>query len=120
VATLPPKTGGIRLEGDKAYISRAKVDSTLADLNNIIQQARMVPNMNNGQVDGFRVFAIAPGSIFQELGLQNGDVISRINGTEVNSVEKAIPMLQLLRTEPSVSIDLVRGGSKKTLNLEIR
>jgi general secretion pathway protein C len=80
----------------------------------------MVPNFENGVVNGFKVFAIKSGSIFQELGLKNGDVIQRINGTEIDSVEKAIPMLQLLKTESAISIDLSRGGAKKTLSIEIR
>ncbi|HLG20179.1 MAG TPA: type II secretion system protein GspC [Bdellovibrionota bacterium] len=116
-----PSAGeGIKHEGDKVIVARAKVDATLGDLNNIIQQARMVPHFEGGQVSGFKVFAIRPGSIFQELGLKNGDVIQRINGAEINTVEKAIPMLQLARTENSLTIDLNRRGQKQTLSIEIR
>jgi general secretion pathway protein C len=116
----PAASGGVKLDGDKAIVSRSMVDSTLGDLNQVIQQARMVPNFSNGKVDGFKIFAIRPGSIFQELGLKNGDVIQRINGTEINSVEKAIPMLQLARNDSQISIDLVRGGTKKSLTIDIR
>lgn len=120
-ATSPTGGGeGVKLVGDKAIVSRAKVDATLGNLNDIIQQARMVPNFEGGTVDGFKVFAIRPGSIFQELGLQNGDVIHRINGTDIDTVEKAIPMLQLARTESSISIDLTRRGQKKTLMIEVQ
>jgi general secretion pathway protein C len=111
---------GIRLEGDKAIVARAKVEATLGDLNQVIQQARMVPNFKGGAVDGFKIFAIRPDSIFSELGIKNGDVIQRINGTEINSVEKAIPMLQLARNENAITIDLTRNGAKKTLSIEIR
>jgi general secretion pathway protein C len=119
-APVPMQPGGVRLEGDKAIVARARVDATLGDLNQVVQQARMVPNFKDGAVDGFKVFAIQPNSIFQQLGLQNGDVIQRINGNEINSVEKAIPMLQLARNESTVTIDLIRGGAKKTLTIEIR
>ena len=47
------------------------------------------------------------------------DVIHRINGNEINSVEKAIPMLQLARNESSITIDLTRRGAKKTLSIDI-
>ncbi|MFH1018160.1 MAG: type II secretion system protein GspC [Pseudomonadota bacterium] len=115
-----PSGAGVRLEGDKAIVARSKVDATLGDLNQVIQQARMVPNFKGGAVDGFKIFAIRPGSIFSELGLQNGDVVERINGTEINSVEKAIPMLQLARNENTITIDLTRNGVKKSLSIEIR
>ncbi len=55
-----------------------------------------------------------------ELGIKNGDIVQRINGTEINSVEKALPMLQLARNESAISIDLIRRGEKKTLSIEIR
>ncbi len=113
-------SGGVRLEGDKAIVARSKVEATLGDLNQVIQQARMVPNFKDGVVDGFKIFAIRPGSIFSDLGLKNGDVIERINGTEINSVEKAIPMLQLARNENTITIDLTRNGAKKTVSIEIR
>ncbi|MCB0327592.1 MAG: PDZ domain-containing protein [Bdellovibrionales bacterium] len=113
-------SSGIRKQGGKIFVTREKVDATLGDLNNVVQQARMVPNFNAGKVDGFKVFGIRGGSIFQELGLKNGDVINQINGTLIDSIEKAIPMLQLLKTESSYSIDVTRGGSKQTLQIEIQ
>ncbi|MEZ4704687.1 MAG: type II secretion system protein GspC [Bdellovibrionota bacterium] len=115
-----PSSGGIRKQGGKIYVTREKVDATLGDLNNVVQQARMVPNFQGGKVDGFKIFGIRGGSIFQELGLKNGDVINQINGTMIDSIEKAIPMLQLLKSESSYSIDITRGGSKQTLQIEIQ
>lgn len=116
-----PGTRGVqKLEDGKLIVTREKVESTLGDLNKIIQQARMVPNYQNGKVNGFKIFAIRSGSVFQELGLKNGDVIHRINGTEIDSVEKAIPMLQLAKTENSIALDLTRRGKKKTISIEIQ
>lgn len=114
------KSGGIKRVGNKSVISRNKVDDVLQNLNKILQQSRMVPNFKNGVVNGFKIFAIKRGSIFQELGLKNGDVVQRINGTDIDTVEKALPMLQLLQTEQNVNIDLLRGGAKKSLSVEIR
>jgi len=118
---MPPAGGpGVSVEGDKATISRAKVEETLGDLNAVVQQARMVPNFENGQVNGFKVFAIRPQSIFQQLGLRNGDVIHRINGTEINSVEKAIPMLQLARSSNQITLDVTRRGARKSMTIDIQ
>jgi type II secretion system protein C len=118
--TAGMKSGAVKAEGGKITVSRQKVDSTLQDLNQVIQQARMVPNYDGGAVDGFKIFGIRGGSIFQELGLQNGDVINRINGTQIDSLEKALPMLQLLKTESSYTIDITRKGSKQTMDINIQ
>lgn len=119
-STSPAPSGGVKVEGGKVTVSKAKVDSTLQDLNQVIQQARMVPNYNNGQVDGFKIFGIKGGSIFSDLGLQNGDVINQINGTQIDSLEKALPMLQLLKTESSYTIDITRNGAKQSMNINIQ
>lgn len=113
-------SAGVKVDGNKVTVSKAKVDSTLQDLNQVIQQARMVPNYENGQVDGFKIFGIRNGSIFQDLGLQNGDVINNINGTQIDSLEKALPMLQLLKTESSYTIDITRKGAKQTMSINIQ
>ncbi|MCI5071575.1 PDZ domain-containing protein [bacterium] len=115
-----PSSAGIKRDGDKITLSRSKVESTLNDLNKILQDARMVPSYNNGKVTGFKIFAIRRGSIFDQLGLKNGDEIQRINGTQVDSLEKALPMLQMVKTESNVDIDMVRRGSKKTLDITIQ
>lgn len=116
----PSPSAGVKVDGNKVTVSKTKVDSTLQDLNQVIQQARMVPNYENGQVDGFKIFGIKSGSIFQDLGLQNGDVINNINGTQIDSLEKALPMLQLLKTESSYTIDITRKGSKQSMNINIQ
>jgi general secretion pathway protein C len=119
-AASEDSTLGIEVQGDKVVISRAKVDASLSDLNKVIQQARMVPNFKDGKVNGFKIFAIRNGSIFQELTIKNGDIIHQINGNEVNSVEKALPLLSLLRDEQEISIDITRRGRSQTLKYEIR
>lgn len=119
-ASSAPSAQGIRKDGNKITMSKAKVDATLQDLNSVIQQSRMVPNYENGKVTGFKIFAIRRGSIFEQLGLKNGDVIQRINGTTIDSIEKALPMLEIVKTESNVKIDMVRGGSKQTLDIDIQ
>lgn len=117
----PPAGEGIRISGDNITITRAKVEASLGDLNKIIQDSRMSPNVGpDGRVDGFKVFAIRKGSLFEQLSLKNGDVIQKINGTAIDSIEKALPMLQLLKSESSISIEMSRGGAKKTLSIAIQ
>lgn len=119
--SAPESAEGIRVNGDKVTLTRSKVDATLGDLNKVIQDSRMYPNIGpDGKVNGFKVAAIRKGSIFEQLGIKNGDVIHKINGTAIDSIEKALPMLQLLKSESSISIDMTRGGSAKTMSIDIQ
>ncbi len=117
VAPVPPATPGgapmqgVRPVGPNRYeIDRSVIDSTLSNLNNIATQARIVPSFKNGVANGFKLFSIQPGSLYSSIGVENGDVIQRINGYEINSPEKALEIYQKLGQASQLSIELERGG----------
>ena len=93
------------------------VAASTENLSQILSQARALPYMEQGKTVGFRISEIAPGSLYERIGLQNGDVIQRINSQDVDDPGK---FFQGLKEEKSISIDLMRGGQRQTLNYEIR
>ncbi len=102
---------GVRPVGPNQYqIDRKVIDSTLGDLNQIATQARIVPSFKNGVANGFKLFSIQPGSLYSAIGVENGDVIQRVNGYEINSPEKALELYQKLRESSHVTIELERNG----------
>jgi general secretion pathway protein C len=119
-APVPPPSGGrppakitegVRQVSEGRYeIERSVIDSTLSNLNTIATQARIVPSFKNGVANGFKLFSIQPGSLYASIGIENGDVIQRVNGYEINSPEKALELYQKLRESSHVTIDLERGG----------
>jgi type II secretory pathway component PulC len=47
-------------------------------------------------------------------------VIQRVNAQDVDDPAKFFQLYQGLRTERNITIDLLRGGQRQTLNYEIR
>ena len=119
----PPGPGGatgVRQLADNRYeIERTTLDQTLGDLNKIATQARIVPSFENGQANGFKLFSIQPGSLYSSIGIENGDVVQRVNGYEINSPEKALELYQKLKETGHVSIQLKRGGQVITKEYNI-
>jgi general secretion pathway protein C len=102
---------GVRQTSDNKYdISRSVIDQQLSNLSAISTQARIVPSFKNGVANGFKLFSIQPGSLYSSIGVENGDVIQRINGYEINSPDRALELLQKLRETSNVVIELERGG----------
>jgi general secretion pathway protein C len=102
----------VRKVGPTSFeIDSADLDSALGNLSEIATQARVVPAFENGKPIGFKMFSIRPGSVFAKIGLENGDVVTRINGYELNSPDKALELYQKLRTDKQVNIDVKKGGS---------
>lgn len=117
VAAVPrPGAGGAGMEGVRSVganryeVDRKVIDSTLGDLNQIATQARIVPSFKNGVANGFKLFSIQPASLYSAIGVENGDVIQRVNGYEINSPEKALELYQKLRESSHVTIELERNG----------
>jgi general secretion pathway protein C len=105
------KLEGVRQVGDNSYeIDRTVIDTTLGDLNRIATQARIVPSFKNGVANGFKLFSIQPGSLYSSIGIENGDVVQRVNGYEINSPDKALELYQKLKESGHVTIELERGG----------
>lgn len=102
-------------------VPQSTLDGLLADLPSILRDARAIPNVgSDNKIEGFRVVEIRPDSIYDRLGLQNGDVVMRVNNDELNSVEKGMSLFTALRNEKSISIDIVRNGSRLNYTYEIR
>jgi len=122
VAAAKSKVGkGIKKTGkDQWAIDREEIDKTLSNLNSIAMQARIVPSFKNGEANGFKLFAIRPNSLYSKLGIQNGDIIHKINGFAINSPDKALEIYQKLKNARSIDIELTRRGKSKKLNYRIQ
>jgi general secretion pathway protein C len=102
---------GVRQTSDNKYdVSRTVIDQQLSNLATLSTQARIVPSFKNGVANGFKLFSIQPGSLYASIGVENGDVIQRINGYEINSPDRALELFQKLRETSHVVIELERGG----------
>jgi general secretion pathway protein C len=111
---------GIKAMNENEYeVPKAEIDKTLSNLNDVAMQARIVPAFQDGVAKGFKLFSIRPDSIYTKIGIQNGDVIRRINGFDLNSPEKALEVYSKLKEANRIDIEVERNGSvlRKTYNV---
>jgi len=104
----------IRCSMNHCAIERSLVTDSLTDMRTLVRGVRIVPTGS-----GFRLFAIRPGSLYAKLGLQNGDVINKINGYRMTSPEIAREAFQKLKTARSIEVELTRRGRKTTMTYSI-
>jgi general secretion pathway protein C len=119
----PPGSGvgnGIKETGADTYeIPRDEINKALGNLNDIAMQARIVPAFKDGVATGFKLFSIRPDSLYTKIGIQNGDIVRRINGYEINSPDKALEVYSKLKESNRIEIEVDRNGSpvRKTYNV---
>jgi general secretion pathway protein C len=109
-----------QLSSNRYLVKRSTVDTSLNDMGSLFTQIRAAPNLQNGSSNGFRLSQIQPGSIFQQIGLQDGDIVTGAQGQQVNDPLRAMALLNTLRNSPSISLSLIRNGSPMQLYYTIQ
>lgn len=78
------------------------------------------PVNQDGAFMGFRV---APGRkrmMLQQLGLQEGDIITSVNGIKLDDPAKGLEVLTNLRTADTVAVTVLRQGNEESLTLQVK
>ena len=102
--------------GSGIAISRQEVTQSLGDLKSIMSQAVVRPFFAGGVQQGFVVSNIVPGSLYQKLGLQNGDVVIDVNSKKLESADDILQLVNVMQAGGSVSVNLLRNGQNETIN----
>jgi hypothetical protein len=110
----------IRKIDDTHYeVKRALIDRVLDSPMEIAASTRMVPAMKNGRPEGFKLYAIRPGSLFSRLGFMNGDTVKTFGGHALTSADAALEAYTKLRGATRVEVGLGRRGADVTLTFTI-
>jgi general secretion pathway protein C len=111
---------GVTCSGNSCTIERSVVDKMLANTTMLATAARFVPSIKDGKPNGFKLYAIRPQSIFGKIGLQNGDTVKAINGSEMTTPDAALGLYTKLRSASHLSVQVERRGETLTLDYTIR
>jgi general secretion pathway protein C len=119
----PPPGGDIRvtrLSDTQFSIDEGGVAQLTGNFNQFMTQVRLVPYFEGNRSAGYRIAAVRPGTTFEKLGFQGGDVLQQVNGLDVSSPDKMYTIFQNLKDEKKVTVSILRQGQKSTLTYEIR
>jgi general secretion pathway protein C len=101
-------------------LDRREVEQAMNDLPKLLSQARAVPYLVNGAMNGFRLDYIAPASFYEKIGLKYGDILKQVNGVEIKDPGTMLSLFQQLRNEQSVKLDVMRNNQRTTMTFDIR
>jgi general secretion pathway protein C len=109
-----------KLAPGKFEVSRSEVQQTMENPAQFFSQMRALPHFVNGKTDGFSISEVAPGSVFDQLGLQNGDLLTSIDGQPVTNPMQAMSLIQAVKTASAIDLTVNRGGSPTSVHLDLR
>ena len=104
----------------RTVLDRRDVEQAMGDLPKLLSQARAVPYLVNGAMNGFRLDFIAPSSFYEKIGLKYGDVLQQVNGVDIRDPGTMLTLFQQLRNEKSVKLDVLRNNQRTAMMFDIR
>ena len=109
VSSYPRK---IRLKGDQ-------IEKAMENLGQLMEQAKLRPHIVDGQPAGISITGIKPNAIFRKMRLRNGDVITGVNGSSIESVDDAVKVVEQLSSGSNIQLQIKRRGREQTLDYSI-
>jgi type II secretion system protein C len=107
-------------EGENRYsLKRDEIKAALSHSTQLFSQIRAVPSMQNGRVNGFTLSEIEPGSVFEDLGLEDGDQLTAIDGRQLQNPAEAVGLLSTIQTRGAIDITVMRDGRPVQLHYDI-
>ncbi|MEY4704140.1 MAG: hypothetical protein RL042_336 [Nitrospirota bacterium] len=104
----------------RTVLDRKDVEQATGDLPKLLSQARAVPYLVNGAINGFRLDFVAPSSFYAKIGLQYGDVLQQVNGVAISDPGTMLTLFQQLRNEKQVKLDVLRNNQRTAMTFDIR
>jgi general secretion pathway protein C len=101
-------------------LRREHIQSAMENVTDLMSQVQIRPHFENGQPDGLTLSSLKPRSIFRQMGLRNGDIITGIDGSPIQTVEDALKFYENLTSASNVAVQMKRRGTEKTIEYNIK
>ena len=101
-------------------VNRNEIEAGLKDLGTMLSQAQIRPYFSAGAPDGFIISNIKSGSIYQKIGLNNGDIIQGINNRSMKTADDMMELYNIMKSGSSESLRINRQGRQENFNYVFR
>jgi type II secretion system protein C len=102
-------------------MNRVEVQRRLGEeIPRILAETALAPVLEEGRVVGLQVTRLPEGSLLTDAGLRTGDVLARINDTEIDGMATLIGLWPRLQTASELRAVVVRNGQPFSLLVSLR
>lgn len=119
-AAKPAPREAVRVMSPTEFeINKRTLLARIGGLETVMANAKLEPYVVDGVPKGLRLTGIEGISMATFVGIQNGDVITSVNGQDLTSMQKAYQVFQKARTQPQLDVQLLRGDQVKALQFKL-
>lgn len=112
--------GASSTRAQKITLRRSQIDDAMENINDLMGQIKVRPHFENGVPNGLAVSSIKSKSIFRKMGLRNGDIITGVDGQQIETVDDALKLYENIMSTSAVEVQLKRRGKEKTIQYNIK
>jgi len=100
-------------------VNRSLNESAVQNPNKLLEEIKIRPHFEKGQLDGLTITSIKPDSIFRKMGLVSGDILTSVNGEKIESINDALKFYETIKSASTVKVDIKRRGQMQTIEYNI-
>ena len=104
---------------DSWLLSGEKVTDMVGNLNQYVGQVIAYQHREGGKPAGFRIRHLKEGNDFEKMGIQNNDIIKKVNGIEVSTLSDVVKAVYQLSDDTNFTVEVERGKQPKNLNYQL-
>ncbi|MDH3325474.1 MAG: type II secretion system protein GspC [Gammaproteobacteria bacterium] len=108
-----------RLSSQATQSLRGYKDKLLNDPQSVMNSVRAEPYRQSGRLKGYRIFPGKDKELFGQIGLEPGDIVTSVNGIELDSPLKGLEIMQQLSGTSNVSVNVLRNGVSQTFETSL-
>jgi type II secretory pathway component PulC len=86
----------------------------------ILAETAIAPVMEDGHVVGVQLTRVPEGSLLTDAGLRTGDVLTRINDTQIDGMASLIGLYPRLQNATELRAVVLRGGQPISVKVSLR
>lgn len=114
-ALLNANNPEIKSTGNNFKISKTYRNKMLANINQILTEAKAVQITNPDGTLAYKMTEVIPGSIYSQLNIQENDIITHINGKKIENLNELMSLLGRIKEIDQFQLTLKRNGMNENL-----
>lgn len=125
--TMAPSAAGGAAGGGGGSSSSYTLEASFVEdalgpgFSKILEVGRLVPEIKDGQQKGFKLVGVKNESLWRRVGLNNGDVLTAVNGISMAQPDQGFAVYNALQDQREIRIEFLKNGSEpSTSTIEIK
>ncbi|MBT5093448.1 MAG: PDZ domain-containing protein [Halobacteriovoraceae bacterium] len=90
----------------------------LGNINEILTQARAIQIKNPDGSLSFKMVEVVPGSLYSKLNIQDGDIITGINGKKIKNLNEIMALFGKIRSIDHFELSVKRNGIESSMDYD--